>query len=156
MRRPAAWHGAPAVPVPSATGSFQTLVSPQATNTSYSEVVVDEIMRGMPGVAQLSGTSRARPEQEQLAPLLEGGASGSQGHPADQPGRLERQAVAEEEERGDIGLEDARSPSSPSRAEREAHEATHFPFRSWCAACVRGRSDNLPRPSLPAGGEEER
>ena len=38
----------------------------------------------------------------------------------------------------------ARDPSAPTKAERDAHEATHLPFRSWCAECVAGRRDNPP------------
>ena len=37
-----------------------------------------------------------------------------------------------------------RDPSAPTAAERAAHEATHLPFRSWCAECVAGRRDNPP------------
>ena len=42
----------------------------------------------------------------------------------------------------------------PSRAEREAHEATHLPYRSWCDYCVRGRAKNPPHSSV--GGGEDR
>jgi hypothetical protein len=38
----------------------------------------------------------------------------------------------------------AKDPHAPTHAEREAHEATHLPFRSWCAECVSGRRDNPP------------
>ena len=37
-----------------------------------------------------------------------------------------------------------RDPGAPTAAERAAHEATHLPFRSWCAECMAGRRDNLP------------
>ena len=30
-------------------------------------------------------------------------------------------------------------PKLPSRAEVDAHNLTHLPFRSWCRHCVRGR-----------------
>ena len=46
----------------------------------------------------------------------------------------------------------ARNPLAPTQAEREAHEATHLPFRSWCAECVAGRRDNPPHARMP---EEE-
>ena len=36
----------------------------------------------------------------------------------------------------------ARDPKSPSKAEWLSHQATHLPFRSWCAECVAGRSGN--------------
>jgi hypothetical protein len=35
-----------------------------------------------------------------------------------------------------------RDPGQPTQAERDAHEATHLPFRIWCADCVAGRRDN--------------
>ena len=33
-----------------------------------------------------------------------------------------------------------RRPEAPMRAEREAHELTHEPYRAWCPACVAGRA----------------
>ena len=46
----------------------------------------------------------------------------------------------------------ARDPLAPTKAEKDAHEATHLPFRSWCAACVAGRRGNPPHRRMP---EEE-
>ena len=52
----------------------------------------------------------------------------------------------------------ARDPRQPTAAERAAHEATHLPFRVWCAECVAGRRDNPPHraskeaPSVPEVG----
>ena len=51
----------------------------------------------------------------------------------------------------------ARDPGAPSRAEIEAHEATHLPFRIWCKECVAGRRDNpahLRVPREPGGVPE--
>ena len=42
-----------------------------------------------------------------------------------------------------------RGPRDPTRAEIEAHQATHLPFRSWCKHCVAGRSDNPPHRRAP-------
>ena len=36
------------------------------------------------------------------------------------------------------------SPKMPSAAEREAHELTHCPPRSWCDHCVKGQSKDDP------------
>ena len=36
------------------------------------------------------------------------------------------------------------SPIVVSRQEREEHEVTHLPYRSWCPHCVRGRGRNTP------------
>ena len=38
----------------------------------------------------------------------------------------------------------ARDPGQPTRAQREEHNLTHFPFRSWCRACVLGRAKDAP------------
>ena len=35
------------------------------------------------------------------------------------------------------------NPMLPSKAEREMHELTHVPFRSWCEHCVRGRGEGV-------------
>ena len=51
----------------------------------------------------------------------------------------------------------ARDPGAPSRAEVEAHEATHLPIRIWCEVCVAGRRDNpahLRVPREPGGVPE--
>ena len=31
-------------------------------------------------------------------------------------------------------------PKLPSKAEMEAHNMSHFPYRSWCKHCVKGRA----------------
>ncbi len=54
-----------------------------------------------------------------------------------------------EEEQGDDEEEGQqpkviRSPKAPTKLEREEHEATHLPFRSWCTHCLRGRGRNKP------------
>ena len=35
------------------------------------------------------------------------------------------------------------NPILPGKAEREMHELTHVPFRSWCEHCVRGRGEGV-------------
>ncbi len=37
-----------------------------------------------------------------------------------------------------------RDPSTPTAAERKAHECTHWPYRSWCDHCVRSRGLGQP------------
>ena len=37
-----------------------------------------------------------------------------------------------------------RGPEGPTKKERQEHEATHCPYRSWCRRCVRGRGRNSP------------
>ena len=70
--------------------------------------------------------------------------------------RVEGLAEGEEEE---IGMTNpgeearaarpARDPGAPTAAEREAHEATHLPFRIWCPECVAGRRDNPAHRKVP-------
>ena len=43
----------------------------------------------------------------------------------------------------------ARDSGAPTRAEVEAHAATHLPFRTWCEECVAGRRDNPPHLRVP-------
>ena len=63
-------------------------------------------------------------------------------------GLEEEEEVEDDAEEGEHPAEEARrakkarDPGAPSRADVEAHEATHLPFRSWCEVCVAGRSDN--------------
>ena len=35
-----------------------------------------------------------------------------------------------------------KSPKDPTRKEKEEHELTHMPFRSWCEHCVKARARN--------------
>ena len=46
-----------------------------------------------------------------------------------------------------------RGVEGPTKKEREEHEATHCPYRSWCRHCVRGRGRNSPH--FKKKGEEE-
>ena len=45
----------------------------------------------------------------------------------------------------------ARDPGEPTKAEKEAHEATHLPFRSWCPSALRAglttRPTDEPQPT---------
>lgn len=38
----------------------------------------------------------------------------------------------------------ASDPGQPTKAQREEHDLTHFPFRPWCRACVMGRAKDAP------------
>ena len=40
-------------------------------------------------------------------------------------------------------LKKMQNPMLPSKPEREMHELTHVPFRSWCEHCVRGRGEGV-------------
>lgn len=79
-------------------------------------------------LVQAEGSQGARGDEEILS---------EHGEPAG-----ERESP-EDEEAGSARM--ARDPAAPAQAERGAHEATHLPFRMWCAACVQWRSDHPPR-----------
>ena len=69
--------------------------------------------------------------------------------------------MAEESEKEEHPCEEARrvkvvrDPCAPTKAERDAHEATHLPFRVWCEDCVNGRRDNPPHHRVVADSEAE-
>ena len=77
------------------------------------------------------GQSGKRAEFSQLAlPAPSGSAAAAA---SDENETLEAQTAKKKAE-----------PKTPSRAEQDLHSLTHFPYRSWCQACVvgRGRSDH--------------
>ena len=41
-------------------------------------------------------------------------------------------------------------PKQPTEQERELHNLTHLPFRSWCPICVQSRSKTNPHKTLPS------
>ena len=44
-------------------------------------------------------------------------------------------------------------PKLPSKAEVEAHNLTHLPYRSWCRHCVKGRGKELPHARVARDSE---
>jgi hypothetical protein len=74
-------------------------------------------------------------------------AVGEQGDEV-QPGELAHPA---EEARA---ARPARDPGAPTQGERDAHAATHLPFRSWCDECVQGRRDAPPHYRTKRGAGE--
>ena len=56
----------------------------------------------------------------------------------DKFGPADEDVVQEAEE-----LKHVPAPTLPSKAELEAHNVSHLPFRSWCSACVRGWGHSL-------------
>ena len=81
------------------------------------------------------------------------GAQVGERSPADVPGRLAARSKSQEELESE-GFDGSRRPQMlgepyvPTEAEREEHEKSHLPWRSWCADCVGGgavRSRITPR-----------
>ena len=69
-------------------------------------------------------TGRARSEQ--------GGQSDEEGPPGVE--------VGQEPLEDDVPKRVARDPGAPTQSERDEHCVDHWPFRSWCEDCVRGRA----------------
>ena len=77
--------------------------------------------------------------------------NGAQAPGGDFPEETRREERSDDDE-GDTGEEDEveearvakgkRSPKDPTKKEREEHELTHMPFRSWCEDCVKSRARN--------------
>ena len=68
------------------------------------------------------------------------------------PGGMGMKAeIQEEAERPKV----RRQPKQPTKKEREEHECTHIPYRSWCTHCVRGRGRNTMHKTVKEGSEEE-
>ena len=85
---------------------------------------------------------RQRKEEEDAANRESrntGGSSGSNDTTPDAGG-------GSDDEKFDEGRdpEQLASPEGPSRQERETHNLTHIPFRSWCEHRVKGRARKRP------------
>ncbi len=48
----------------------------------------------------------------------------------------------------------ATTPEQPTQKQIDDHELTHFPFRSWCVHCQRGKMSKTPHRSRPEGDDE--
>ena len=65
--------------------------------------------------------------------------------PCEDPEAIDEGVETEaEEQRG------AADPGQPTQAERDAHDISHFPFRPWCKARVRGRAKDAPSRKVKA------
>ena len=79
-------------------------------------------MHGGAGESEEEAATEKEPERgSTLAPILEDPEE--ELHPSEEARRVRV----------------VKDPSAPTKAEREAHEATHLPFRIWCEDCVNGR-----------------
>ena len=68
--------------------------------------------------------------------------------PGTREGKIQVQEVENDEIEAEVCEEirvpkKMQNPMLPSKAEREMHELTHVPFRSWCEHCVRGRGEGV-------------
>ena len=97
------------------------------------------------GLRQDGDTAEAKIHVEEL-PVEEGADKGE-----------DQQEVAEgpDEEEGQQPKV-TRVPKGPTRKEREEHEATHIPYRDWCAHCVRGRAINRQHRRTTGSEDAER
>ena len=61
---------------------------------------------------------------------------------------LEEPSVFRQETDEELAPRGMRAPSVPNAAERESHERTHCPARSWCEHCVRGQAKDTKHISI--------
>ena len=69
------------------------------------------------------------------------------GETAEEQGAMEMEEVGSEEEdevQEGRASKGQRPPREPTKAEREEHDRTHCPYRSWCKPCVKSRARNSP------------
>ena len=66
---------------------------------------------------------------------------------------VEHELIEEDETQEEAPVKPLKSPMVPSRQEVLEHDVTHYPFRSWCAHCVRGKFKSSKH-SATGGGEE--
>ena len=105
------------------------------------------------------GTIRGVNGEEEFVMAADSGRSGSSGDGGRQKDSLSlgeangeksvEQDDSRAEEVGEKEEEEGREPKvikaprTVSKEERDTHEATHMPFRSWCRHCVRARARNM-------------
>ena len=93
-----------------------------------------------------------------------GSTGGKIGEPSCEDDQQEGNVEADIDEGWQAESEEARpgraaaEPGRPTRREIDEHNRTHMPFRSWCTACVQGRSVSSPhmKKTGKKQGEEER
>ena len=115
------------------------------------EVRRDTLMPVSPNSERVSESLSHHGETEALMDL-----DTTEGNVAQAPGRDipegTRREVESDDGGDDTGDDDdvmearvargSKSPKDPTRKEREEHELTHMPFRSWCEDCVKSRARN--------------
>ena len=105
----------------------------------------------------VSGGHRIRPIMANVDDALDTGAEERDGDIADACGDEEVEVESQEAE--EMGEEDAgarvkMAPTQPSNTERERHEVTHCPYRSWCPICVVGRGQKSGHKKQKRDGTE--
>ena len=66
---------------------------------------------------------------------------------------VEHELIEDEGAQEGAQVKPLKSPMAPSRQEVLEHNITHYPFRSWCTHCVRGKC-KASKHSTTGGGEE--
>ena len=100
------------------------------------------------GLSRSGETEEAKDEEKDDGSMLDR-------CPVSIEGGEEEEGVEEEscEGRRSVGR---KSPKEPTKVEKEEHERTHCPYRSWCEHCVRARARNgHRRRQTPEGPLEE-
>ena len=92
----------------------------------------------MAGQDELRPTS---PDNQDHVDVDAGGIVGAEGVEVEDAGAQEGDGDGEEEGRAPARVH---IPHQVSQAEREEHEITHTPYRTWCRFCVQGRRRRSP------------
>ena len=102
-------------------------------------------LKGVTEDADEQVNERAQEEQDQENGDIDGDKAedGLGQAMAAENGEIHEEAQEQDAEEGRkaVGMP---SPIVVTRREREEHELTHLPYRSWCPHCVRGRGRNCP------------
>ena len=106
------------------------------------EMTEEGVWEGIFGGGEEQKTSVAAQEEVLCVPCGENGLS-------------QEEAMEEggEEGRYAKGLP---TPQKVTKEERQEHDRTHCPYRSWCKYCVRGRGQKAPHQSSKEKTEEEK
>ena len=128
-------------------------------------MVVESTSEGDEGTGAAQGSSLSQEATgEEREPNTERGEAGAE---ADREAEGEGQGDAREAVDGQAeGLEPEEedegrqpkmlaNPITVSKKQREEHELTHLPYRSWCAHCVRGRGRSTAHKAKKGDTEEE-
>ena len=72
------------------------------------------------------------------------GQAEKDGQAEDRAKEVHEKEVAEAEISHNVTKKVASQPYAPSQREKELHEISHVPYRSWCQHCVAGKAADMP------------
>ena len=88
-------------------------------------------------------------QQQRSGSLTDQEPQSDKGLSSDSPSSPDGQAIDDDEEvEGEKNTRIVSSPGTPSAKERQEHEVHHWPYRSWCDHCVKGRALGQPHRTM--------